>query len=92
LEFTIDEDDFPPTHPTHPFVGPRAVRVYDYIAPPTMPLQVAVYLLDLPLDDDPDGLEFGTGMVTVNNTTHGPWTLLRALKLPARTILEGPAP
>jgi len=80
LRLTLPATYFPPTHKTHPFTGPRAVRVYDSFASPATPLQVAVYFLDLPLDDDPDGLEFETGMIPVSNTKRGPWTLLRALK------------
>ena len=70
------------------------MRVYDTFTNRTTPLQVAVYLLDLPLDDDPGHLEFETGMISVSTpgrgvptrgygpaTVHPPvWTLLRALK------------
>ena len=45
---------------------------------------MAVYLLDLPLDDDPNHLEFETGMISVFAPRYTPaakqWTLLRALR------------
>ena len=47
LRLTLPATYFPTTNKTHPFTGPRAVRVYDSFASPTTPLQVAVYFLDL---------------------------------------------
>ena len=94
LQLTLPADYYTPDHPTHPFNGPRAVRVYDTFTDRTTPLQVAVYLLDLPLDNDPGRLEFETGMIVVSTPVldvpaHGPgsatvnplgWTLMRALQ------------
>ena len=65
------------------FTGPRAVRVYDSFASSTTPLQDAVNLLDLALDNDPNGLGFETDMITVCSSEHErwmQWTLLRAPK------------
>ena len=60
------------------------MRVYDSYTDRTTPLQVAVYLLDLPLTDDPNHLEYETGMILVFAPRYTPaakqWTLLRALK------------
>jgi len=55
---------------------------------------VAVYLLDLPLDANPDKFEYEPGMLTVAAPAHLPahqnWTLIRALQysFPGLTYLK----
>ena len=61
LELRLQADYFPPDHNTFPFTGPRPVRVYnDTLREGTSPLQLAVYLLDMPLAVKRDGHEFAT--------------------------------
>ena len=66
LELTVPADYYPSDHPAYPYKGPRRVRVYDSYTDRTTPLQVAVYLLDLPLQDNPDHLKFETSMISVS--------------------------
>ena len=84
LQLTLPADYYPPNHHTHPFTGPMRVRVFDSFTDRTTTLQVAVYLLDLPLDDDPNHLEYETGMIPVfaprYTSAAKQWTLLRAFK------------
>jgi len=94
LELQIPEDYFPPDQHTFPFPGPRSVRVYDTLKEGTTPLQIAVYLLDLPLPVAVDGHKFATAhfpIVPARRTpAHQNWTFLRALKysFPGLTYLK----
>jgi hypothetical protein len=85
LELCLPEDYYPSAHKGFPFQGPRLVRVYDSCrASPRAPLQVAVFLLDCPLTDDPNNMPFETGMLDVRAAANLPltvnWSLIRALK------------
>jgi len=94
LELTLPEDYFPPDHHTFPFRGPRAVRVYDTLQEGTAPLQIAVYLLDLPLPVTADGHQFATAHFPIVSPRRTPeardWSFLRALKysFPGLTYLK----
>jgi len=84
MQLTLPADYYPPDHHTHPYTGPRKVRVFDSFSDRSTPLQVAVYLLDLPLDDDPNRLEYETSMIPVFAPRYTPaarqWTLMPALE------------
>jgi len=77
-----------------PHTGPRRVRVYDTFSERRPPLQVAVYLLDLPLEANSDHWEYETGMLLVfapdNLAASRNLTLMTALKqsFPALTCLK----
>jgi len=94
LELKLPENYFPPDHHTFPFTGPRPVRVYATLKEGTTPLQIAVYLLDLPLPVPVDGHKFATAhfpIVPARRTLeHRNWTFLRALKysFPGLTYLK----
>ena len=83
LQLTLPPDYYPPDHHTFPFTGPRPVRIYDtYVS--NIRLQVAVYLLDLPLSENADKHEYATGLIDVSagGRIRGTqdWSLVRALK------------
>ena len=84
LTFRLPPDYYPPDHADYPFTGPRCVRAFDTIKDAGSPLYLAVYLLDLPIDDSPDGHEFVTGAIPIMTPSHVPasmnWSVLRALK------------
>ena len=86
LEFTLPADYFPPNHNDHPFNGPRPVRAYDTYKGGNEGLQLAVYLLDLPLKKNKDKLKFETTWIPVFTSRRAAagnnWTVLRALKSP----------
>jgi len=82
LSLTLPRYDFPSDHYMHPFKGPRPVRIYDTWTEQGR-LQACLYLLDMPLPVNDDGLEFETVAVDVfpaKRTRAGEnWSLLRAL-------------
>ena len=84
LEFTLPAEYFPPNHNDHPFNGPRPVRAYDTYKVGNEGLQLAVYLLDLPLKKNKDKVTFGTTWIPVFTSRRAAagnnWTVLRALK------------
>jgi hypothetical protein len=94
LTFHLPADYYPQDHAELPFNGPRAVRAYDTIEEAGCPLNLAVYLLDLPLADSPDKHEFVTGLIPVMAAPHAPdslnWSVMRALRFssPKAVILK----
>jgi len=94
LEFILPEDYYPPDHNKHPFTGPRPVRAYDTYEDKKDGLQLAVYLLDVPLAPNAAELKYDTALLPIfatRRTASGAiWTLLRALKysFPALTHLK----
>jgi hypothetical protein len=94
LDVQLPADYYPAGH-AFPFEGSRRVRIYDtHQDTPRAPLQVAVFLLDLPLVNDPKGMKFETSMINVRSPAHVPaaqdWSLIRALKfsVPGLTYLK----
>ena len=83
LQSTLPADYYPFDRHTFPFHGPRSVRVYDTYTT-NKRLQVAIYLLDLPLPAHADRHEFATGLIDGSTGTRTPssqdWSLVRALK------------
>ena len=67
LQSTLPADYYPPDHHTFPFHGLRPVRVYDTYTSGKR-LQIAVYLLDLPLPANADKHkhEFATGLIDMS--------------------------
>ena len=84
MEFTLPADYFPPDHNDHPFDGPRKVRAYDTYEGGNQGLQLAVYLLDLPLKKNKDKLLFETTWIPMFASRRAAgsnnWTVLRALR------------
>jgi len=83
LTFSLPPDYYPPNHAELPFDGSRPVRAYDTIKEAGCPLNLAVYLLDLPVTDSPDEHEFVTGTIPAMAPPHVPvslnWSVMRAL-------------
>ena len=84
LEFRLPPDYYKPDHHQSPFVGPRPVRAYDIFQEGTGPLQICVFLLDLPLPTNDEGHDFETCTLTILAPAHTPatknFTFMRALK------------
>ena len=93
LELTLPADYYPADHPVFLFDGPRRVRVYDTFYDRKTPLEVAVYLLDLPMATNKDNLDFETCMPAIVSPKHSrakDCSFIRALKesFPGVTYLK----